>query len=56
MRCLFVLIWYIFFFPLGREVFVGQCEMFVCLDLAHFFFFFLLAHEAHRSANEVSIL
>ena len=34
-------------------VFVGQCEVFVCLD---FVFFFSLGCEAHRSANRVSIL
>ena len=38
MRCLFV-------------VFVGQCEVFVCLD-----FFFSLGREAHRSANGASII
>ena len=36
-----------------RIVFVGQCEVFVCLD---FVFFFFLGREAHRSANGVSIL
>ena len=36
--------------------FVGQCEMFVWLDFVHFFFFFSLGREAHRSANGVSIL
>ena len=33
MKCLFVLILYIFF----SLAFVGQCEMFVCLDFVHFF-------------------
>ena len=33
-------------------VFVGQCEVFVCLDLMHFF---PLGHEAHRFTNRVSI-
>ena len=37
-------------------VFVGQCEVFVCLDFVFFFFFFPLGREAHRSANEVSVL
>ena len=36
-------------------VFVGQCEVFVFLDCVHFFFF-PLAHEAHRSTSRVSIL
>ena len=39
-------------------VFVGQCEVFVCLEFVEiifFFFLFSLGHEAHRSANEVSI-
>ena len=36
-------------------VFVGQCEVFVCLDLV-LLFFFPLGREAHRSANGVSIL
>ena len=38
-------------------VFVGQCEVFVCLDfvLTSFFFFFF-GREAHRSANGASIL
>ena len=36
-------------------VFVGQCEVFVCLDFVDFFFF-PLARETHRSANGVSIL
>ena len=35
-------------------VFVGQCEVFVCRDLVHFFF--SLGRKAHRSANEVPIL
>ena len=91
MRCLFVLILFIFF-PLATKligpltgcqsfkkknvdfsdthplnsmshlrgcvsvlgiVFVGQCELFVCLDFVHFF---PLGCEAHRSANGVSIL
>ena len=34
-------------------VFVGQCEVFVCLD---FLDFFSLACEARRSENGVSIL
>ena len=34
--------------------FLGQCEMFVCLDFVHFSF--SLGREAHRSTNEVSIL
>ena len=34
--------------------FVGQCEVFVCLDLVHVFFF-PLGREAHRSTNGVSI-
>ena len=33
-------------------VFVGQCEVFVCLD---FVLLFSLGREAHRSANGVSI-
>ena len=33
-------------------VFVGQCEVFVCLDFLHFF----LCCEVHRSANGVPIL
>ena len=32
-------------------VFVGQCEVFVCLDFVHFFFF--LGREAHRSVNSL---
>ena len=36
-RCLSVLILYIFFFL--WSVFVGQCEVLVCLDYVHFFFF-----------------
>ena len=36
-------------------VFVGQCEIFVCLDL-YISFFFYLGHEARRSVNGVSIL
>ena len=35
-------------------VFVGQCEVFVCLGFGHFFF--SLGREAHRSANRASIL
>ena len=35
-------------------VFVGQCEVFVFLDFAHFFF--PLGREAHRSANRASVL
>ena len=35
-------------------VFVGRCEVFVCLDLVHFFF--PLGREAHRSMNGVSVL
>ena len=35
------------------DTFVGQCEVFVCLDFVHFFF---LSCKAHRSANWVSIL
>ena len=34
-------------------VFVGQCEVFVCLDFIHFF---PLGCKAHRSANRVSVL
>ena len=34
-------------------VFVGQCEVFVCLDFGHFF---SLGREAHRSMNRVSVL
>ena len=38
-------------------VFVGQCEVLVCLCVrAFFFFFFSLGREAHRSENFVSIL
>ena len=36
-------------------VFVGQCEVFVCLDFV-FTFFFHLGCKAHRSANVASIL
>ena len=36
-------------------VFVEQCEVGVCLDFVHFFFFYL-GREAHRSMNGVSIL
>ena len=35
-------------------VFVGQCEVFVCLDFVNIFF--PLGREAHRSANGVSVL
>ena len=35
-------------------VFVGQCEVFVCLDFVEIYF--SLGREAHRSANGVSIL
>ena len=35
-------------------VFVGQCEVFVCLDFVHFFF--SLGREAHISADGVSVL
>ena len=35
-------------------VFVGQCEVFVCLDFVHFFF--PLGHEVHRSTIGVTIL
>ena len=35
-------------------VFVGQCEVFVCLDFVEIFFPF--GRVAHRSANGVSIL
>ena len=34
-------------------VFVGWCEVFVCLDFVHCF---PLGHEAHRSTNGVSVL
>ena len=40
-------------------VFVGECEVFVCLCfccLLFFFFFFSLGREAHRSENCASIL
>ena len=36
-------------------VFVGQCEVFVCLDLV-WTFFSPLGCEAHRSVNGVSVL
>ena len=36
-------------------VFVGQCEVCVCLDL-YIFFFFSLSRDAHRSANGVPVL
>ena len=35
-------------------VFVGQCEVFVCLEFVHFFP--PLGREAHRSTNGASIL
>ena len=35
-------------------VFVGQCEVFVCLDFVYFFF--SLGRKAHRSVNGVSVL
>ena len=35
-------------------VFVGQCEVFVCLDFVSNFF--PLGREAHRPANGASIL
>ena len=35
-------------------VFIGQCEVFVCLDIA--LTFFSLSREAHRSGNGASIL
>ena len=37
-------------------VFVGQCEVFVCVDFVHYFFFFSLGCETHRNMNGVSIL
>ena len=37
-------------------VFVGQCEVFVCLDFVLTFFFFCLGRETHRSANWMSTL
>ena len=41
-------------------VFVGQCEVFVCLDFVGLFFslgcIFLFLAAAHRSTNGVSIL
>ena len=36
-------------------VFVGQCEVFVCLDFVDIFFF-PLGREAYRYANGVSVL
>ena len=36
-------------------VFVGQCEVFVCLDFV-LTFFFPLGCEAHRSVNGASII
>ena len=35
-------------------VFVGQCEVFACLDFVEIFF--SLGCEAHRSMNGVSVL
>ena len=35
-------------------VFVGQCEVFVCLDFGNFFFSF--GRKAHKSVNRVSVL
>ena len=35
-------------------VFVGECEVFVCLEFVEIFFF--LGRKAHRSANVVSFL
>ena len=41
----------------SEKAFVGQCELFVCLDLVHFFsFLFALGHEARRFTNRVSVL
>ena len=38
-------------------IFVGKCEVFVCLEFVVFFFFFFFhGQEVHRSANRVSIL
>ena len=37
-------------------VFVGECEVFVCLCFVVSFFFFPLGREAHRSENCASIL
>ena len=37
-------------------VFVGQCEVFVCLDFVNFFFFSPLAAKLILYANGVSIL
>ena len=37
-----------------ERVFVGQREVFVCLDFVEIFFF--LGPEAHRSMNGVSVL
>ena len=43
--------------PFLEIVFVGQCEVFVCLDISNCFFVFFLSAEAlNRSANWVSIL
>ena len=37
-------------------VFVGECEVFVCLCFCCLLFFFPLGREAHRSENWASIL
>ena len=39
-------------------VFVGQCEVFVCLGFVEIisFLFFSLGREAHRSENGMSVL
>ena len=37
-----------------ETAFVGQCEVFVCLDFVEIFF--KLGSEAHRSTNGVSVL
>ena len=37
-------------------VFVGQCEVFICLGLLEIFFIFPLGQEAHKSTNGVSIV
>ena len=36
-----------------ETVFVGECEVFICLDIVHCF---SIGCEAHRSAKGVSIL